>query len=204
MTSSGFSLDFYAGFPNAARHRSAGRWTKAHTMKLLIIILLFVATGCHAEETNGITSKVFERDSDKDGKPDLRVETVYRDGTKAMLIWSKPDAQGVLKVTSRSYFAGGDMVTTESDEDRDGVFETLAVYRVGTTDMEVFTRHRDGSVTPVSRQTLAAYKKQHAALDEFWEKAFDTNTSTDKAMELMEETRRKIQAAEKEKSDAKK
>lgn len=168
------------------------------------MIMLFVATGCHAQETNGITRKVFERDSNKDGKPDLRIETVYRDGTKAMVVWSKPDAQGVLKITSRSYFAGGDMITTESDEDRDGVFETLAVYRVGTTDMEVFTRHRDGSVTPVSRQTLDAYKKQNAALDDFWEKAFDTNTTTDKAMELMEETRRKIQAAEKEKSDAKK
>ena len=120
-----------------------------------------------------------------------------------MLIWSKPDAKGVLRVSSRSYFAGGDMVTTESDEDRDGVFETIAVYRAGTKDMEVFTRQQDGSVTPVSGQALAAYKKQIAAMDEFWDRASDKNTSTDKAMELMEETRRKIQEAEKEKLDAK-
>jgi hypothetical protein len=84
------------------------------------------------------------------------------------------------------------------------VFETIAIYRAGTTDMEVFTRQPHGSVTPVSGQALAAFKKQNAAVDRFWEKAFDKNTSTDKALELMEETRRKIQSAEKEKSDAKK
>lgn len=173
-------------------------------MRVLAIILLFVATGCHAQDTNGITSKVFEHDSDKAGKPDLRVETVYRDGTKVMLIWSKPDGQGVLKVTSRSYFAGGDMVTTESDEDRDGVFETIAVYRAGTTAMEVFTRQQDGSVAPVSRQTLAAYKKQNAAISTFWEKALGEGADVDKAMEMLTETQQKIQAAEKEKTDGKK
>ena len=172
-------------------------------MKMLVAILLVVTSGCHAQETNGIISKVVERDTNKDGSPDLRVETVFRHGQKVMLIWSKPDASGLLKVSSRSYFAGGDMVTTEGDENRDGFFETLAVYRAGTTDMEVFTRHQDGSVTPVSGQALAAYKRQIAAMDEFWDKAFDKNTSIDKTMELMEETRRKIQAAEKEKLDAK-
>ena len=37
-----------------------------------------------------------------------------------MLIWSKPNAQGNMIVSSRSYFVGGDMVTTESDGDGDG------------------------------------------------------------------------------------
>lgn len=172
-------------------------------MKTLVAILLFVATGCHAQETNGITSKAVERDTNKDGRPDFRVETVYRNGQKVMLIWSKPDAKGVLRVSSRSYLAGGDMVTTESDEDRDGVFETITVYRAGTTDTEVFTRQQDGSVAPVSGQELAAYKKKIAAMDEFWDKAFDKDTSADKAMELMEAARCKLQAAEREKLDAK-
>ncbi|HWN94273.1 MAG TPA: hypothetical protein VNT99_04520 [Methylomirabilota bacterium] len=188
----------------AAAVAELGRWTKAHPMKALVIILLVLATGCHAQDTNGITSKVFERDSDKDGKPELRVETVYRDGTKVMLIWSKPDAQGVLRVSSRSYFAGGDMVSTESDEDRDGFFETIAVYRAGTTDMEVFIRQQHGLVIPASGQTLAAYKKQNAAIVDFFDKAFESGTGTDKAMELMDEAQRKIQAAEKEIADGKK
>jgi hypothetical protein len=173
-------------------------------MKLVTILALLVAVGCRAQDTNVVTSKVVERDRDKDGKPDFRVETVYRGAQKVMLVWSKPNAQGVMTITSRSYFAGGDLVTTESDEDRDGVFETLAVYRSGTGDMEVFTRQRDGSVKPVSAQTLAAYKKQNAAISEFWGTAFDKGTDTDKAMELMTETQKKIREAEKEKTDGKK
>jgi hypothetical protein len=173
-------------------------------MKLLAIFALFAAVGCRAEDTNAVTSKLVERDRDKDGKPDYRVETVYRGAQMIMLVWSKPNAQGVMTVTSRSYFAGGDMVTTESDEDRDGFFETLAVYRSGTGDMDVFTRQRDGSVKPVSAQTLAAHKKQNAAISEFWDKAFDKGADTDKAMELMTETQRKIRDAEREKTDGKK
>jgi hypothetical protein len=173
-------------------------------MKSLIIILLFVATGCQAQGTNGITSKVVERDANKDGRPDFRIETVYRDGQKVMLSWSKPDPQGVLRVSSRSYFAGGDMITTETDEDRDGVFETLAVYRTGTTDIEVFTRQQDGSVTPVSQQTLAAYKKQNAAMTQFWDQTLGEGADVDKAMDLLRETQQKIQSAEKEKSAEKK
>jgi hypothetical protein len=170
-------------------------------MKLFAIFVLLVAVGCRAQDTNAITSKVFEQDRNKDGKPDVRVETFYRGGQKVMLFWSKPNAQGVMTVTSRSYFAGGEMVTTESDEDGDGVFETLAVYGSGTGDMEVFTRQRDGSVKPVSAPTLAAYKKQNAAMSEFWDKAFDKGTNTDKAMEMMTATQKKIQDAKKEKTN---
>ena len=47
--------------------------TQVHTMRLLAVILLFAAVGCHAQEANGITSRVFELDSDKGGKPDLRM-----------------------------------------------------------------------------------------------------------------------------------
>jgi hypothetical protein len=173
-------------------------------VKLFAILSLLLAVGCRAEDTNTITSKVVERDHDKDGKPDFRVETVYRGAQKVMLAWSKPDSQGVLKVTSRSYFAGGAMVTTESDEDRNGVFETLTVYGSGTGDMEVFTRQPDGSVKPVSGQALAAYRKQHAAISEFWDKAFDKSMDTEKTMELMTETQKKIREAEKEKVNGKK
>lgn len=173
-------------------------------MKLFAIFALFVAVACRAQDTNAVTSKVIERDRDKDGKPDYCMETVYRGAQKVMLIWSKPNRQGVMTVTSRGYLAGGDMVATESDEDGDGVFETLAVYRSGTGDMEVFARHLDGSVKPVSAQTLAAYKKQNAAISDFWERAFDKSTDTDKVMEMMRETQKKIRDAEKEKSDEKK
>jgi hypothetical protein len=70
--------------------------------------------------------------------------------------------------------------------------------------MEVFIRQQDGSVIPVSAQTLAAYRKQNAAIVDFFEKAFGKGTDTDKAMELMEEAQRKIQAAVKEMTNGKK
>ncbi len=167
---------------------SGGCWTHSAPMRYLLMILLAVTTGCNGQETNGITKKVIEHDKNKDGKPDIRIETVFRHGERIMVSWSKPDAKGDLRVSSRSYFVGGDMVTTESDDDKDGIFKTFVVYRAGSKEIEVFSRQRDGLVAPVSGQSLAAYKKQLAAINEFWDKALDTNTSIDKSMQLMEET----------------
>jgi hypothetical protein len=171
-------------------------------MKLFAIFILFVALGCRAQDTKDITTKVFERDRDKDGKPDVRIETVSR-GKTAILRVHRTIKGGVTN-TARSYMVAGDSVMTESDEDGDGVFETVAIYHPAKTEMEVFTRQTDGSVRPVSAQTLAAYKKQHAAISEFWDNAFDKDTDTDKAMEMMKETQKKIRDAEKEKTDGKK
>ena len=93
---------------------------------------------------------------------------------------------------------------TEIDEDGDGIFEIVAFYHPAKNDMEVFTRLTNGTIRAVSAQTLAAYKKQNAAMSEFWDKAFDRDTDTDKAMEMMKETQKKIRDAEKEKTDGKK
>lgn len=173
-------------------------------MRLLTIILLFVTAICRAQDTNDITRKVFERDRDKDGKPDFRVESLFRGKERIMVMWSKPNAQGVLSVTSRAYYAGGDMVAIESDEDGDGFFEQLTTYRSATEGMEVFTRLRDGTVQPVSAQTLAAFKKQNAAIAEFWDKAFGKDADPDKCDDMIRETQKKIRDAEKGKRDDKK
>jgi hypothetical protein len=71
-------------------------------------------------------------------------------------------------------------------------------------DMEVLFRQQDGSVIPVSGQRFAAYRKKNAAIVDFFEKAFEKGTDTDRAMELMEEAQRKIQTAEKEMTDGRK
>ena len=89
----------------------------------------------------------------------------------------------------------------ETDEDRDGFFETLSISEdiEGQYHLEVFTRGRNGSVSPVSAQMLAAYKKQHAAIAEFVGKVFDKNTHSDRINDLMHETQQKLRNAEKEK-----
>lgn len=171
-------------------------------MRLLTILLLLVAFTGSAQDTN-ITRKVFEYDRDKDGKPDFRVESLFRGKERVMVVWSKPNTQGVWSVTSRAYYTGGDMVAVESDEDGDGFFEQLATYRSGTEDMEVFTRQRDGTVQPVSAQTLAAFKKQNAAIKEFWDRFWD-RTDSDKLEDSIQETQKKFRDAEKEKRDEKK
>jgi len=168
-------------------------------MRLLTVFLLFMTAICRAQDTNDITRKVFERDRDKNGKPDFRVESVFRGKERVMVLWSKPNTQGVWSVTSRAYYAGGDMVAIESDEDGDGFLEQLATCCSATEDMEIFTRQRDGTVQPVSAQTLAAFKKQNAAISEFWDKAFSQDADPDKLDDTIRETQKKIRDAEKEK-----
>ena len=92
---------------------------------------------------------------------------------KVMMQTFRPNAQGVLAITSRSYLVGGDLVMTESDEHKSGRLDTIAVYRSGSDDMEVFARQSDGSVKPVSMETLQRYKKQQAEISDYWKKAFD-------------------------------
>ncbi len=131
------------------------------------------------------------------------MESVFRAGERVMVVWSRPNTQGVWEVTARAYYAAGQMVAIESDEDRDGFFESLVVYRSGT-DMEAFTRQRDGSVQPVSAQALAAFKKQNAAISEFWDKAVSKDADQEKLEDSIRETQKSIRDAEKEKRDEKK
>jgi hypothetical protein len=170
-------------------------------MKTLIIISLFVAVGCYAGDTSDITSKVFEK-TNTVGTVSFRMVTTYRGKEKVMIETFRPDAQGVLVIRSRSYLAGGGLVMTESDEHESGRFDTIAVYRPGTDDMEIFTREADGSVKPVSTQTLSAYKQQTAAVSDFFSE-LPTNASDVEISEQLQKTRQKIQDAEKQKTDGK-
>ena len=91
---------------------------------------------------------------------------------------------------------------TESDEHNSGRFDTIAVYRSGTDDMEVFSREEDGSVKPLSTQTLSAYKQQSAAFSNFFSE-MPTNASDSDILKRFQQTRQKIQDAEKQKTDGK-
>jgi hypothetical protein len=62
------------------------------------------------------------------------------------------------------------MAATESDEDSDGFFETVAVYREDPEDVKAFVRERDGSVRPAEVKMVDVLRKQNALLKEFWSK----------------------------------
>ncbi len=179
-------------------------------MRTLAILFLFCASVYGADTTTttnivgDITTTVSER-SGKDGKPAMRIETVYRGKTEILQTLSRPSKQGTLAIVSRSYLIGGNLVMVESDENRDGVFESVAIFDPSTDDFEVFTRQPDGSVKPVGTQTLEATKKQKAVVDESMRKLLQKPDMTDKEIgDLLQQNRQKIEDLEKEKKDDKK
>jgi hypothetical protein len=181
-------------------------------MKTLAILLLLCALvyGADTTTTNvvgDITTKVSERTA-KDGKPEVRIETVYRGRTKILQTLSRPSKQGKLAIVSRSYLVGGDLVMIESDEDGDGVFERICLFRPGTDDLEMFTRQPDGSLKPVSTEKLVAFKQQELATSRIAAESFHKMTERDMTDEelgdLLQETREKVQDVLKEKQDDKK
>ena len=175
---------------------------RSHAMKTLVAFLLLVAFGCWAQETSGITNKVTEIDRDKDGKIDVRIETFYRGKTKVMMIISRRNQQGAMAVISRSYLADGKLVMVESNEDGDGTFESITVFRSDADSFEMFTRQPDGTVKPVSTQKLDSIKRQKAVADASMRELFAGPEKTDKEIgDLLEKNRQKIEAIKKEKKD---
>ena len=187
------------------------------TSKTLALCLLLVAVvGCRDANvgldagksgdadggTNDITIKVSERDRDKDGKPDYRIEQFFRGGQRVMVVLSKLNARGVWAVGSRAYHVAGKTVLIEEDDDGDGLFETLIVYRTDSDDFEVFTREANGSVRPASRRILEAHKKQSATFADFFqEMQASTNQDDGIIEERIRRTQKKIQEAGKEMTD---
>ena len=131
-------------------------------------LMLVTTLGGRAEDANGLSSNVAEVDRDNDGKPDVRTEVISRDGVKQMMVMSRADGSGAWKVTARSFYVGPHMAVTESDEDGDGFFEMVAVYREDPQDVNAFVRERDGSVRPAEVKVVEMLRKQDAVLSEFW------------------------------------
>ena len=140
-----------------------------HTVAVGLLLVLLIAAAS-AADAYGLSSKVAEVDRDKDGKPDVRTEVIARDGAKQMMVMSRADEGGAWKVTARSFYVGSRMAVTESDEDGDGFFEMVVVYREEPEDVNAFVRERDGSVRPAEVKVVDALRKQNAVLTEFWSK----------------------------------
>jgi hypothetical protein len=139
-------------------------------MRIFAILILFCTSLFGAESTTtnivgDITTKIFER-TGVAGKPDLRIETVYRGDMKVLQIMSHRNEQGAMVVVSRSYFVDGKLEMVESDNDGDGCFESVAIFNPKTEDFEMFTRQKDGTVKPISTEALATIKKKKAEADE--------------------------------------
>jgi hypothetical protein len=141
-------------------------------MRIIITFLLFVVIGCYADDMSDITIKTFDK-TNKNGTISYRMVTTYRGKQRIMIETFRPNSQGVMVVSARSYLVGGDIVLTESDEHKSGKFDTIAVYHPGTDEMEVFIRLEDGSVTPASTQVVQAYKKRSEGISKFIDTTYD-------------------------------
>jgi hypothetical protein len=159
-------------------------------MKTLLLIAMFAAIGCFANETNNVTSKVDEF-KDKDGRLVGSFEDFFRGKDKIMMTFSSVNSQGKLVVRSRSYFLHGDMMTTELAVRKDDKLDTILVYHPGTEDLEVFRRSSDGSVSPVSTELLQAFANEYSVMTKM---APDTLKDS-KAQAQLEELGQKIAAA---------
>ena len=169
-------------------------------MKTLVVFLLLIAFGCCGQDTPGITNKVTEIDRDKDGKTDVRIETLYRGKTKVMMITSRRNQQDVMTVQTRGYLADGKMVMVESDEDGDGTLESVTVFKPDTDSFEMFIRQPDGVVKPVSTQRLDSFRRQSAIANESLRELFDGPEKSAKEIgDFLEKNRQKIEAIKNEK-----
>lgn len=172
---------------------------------VMLILLSVSAYGADITTTNiagDITTVVSERRAD-DGKLKDRVETSYRGKEKILRITSRPNKQGRMALTSRTYFAGGKLVMVESDDEGDGAFNHFAVFRPGTDDLEMFTREPDGSVKPASSKEIELVKKESDLAVESFIKMKPGMSGQDVAKSL-QGTRQKIWDLQKQEKDDKK
>ncbi len=169
-------------------------------MKRSMILLLLSALLCRAalanDEVPQVTSKVFEHDLNG-GKTHVHAETFYR-GKKRILTILRTTEGSVTK-TSRGYEVG-EFEAIESDEDGDGIFESLVLYNTKTKELEAFSRDRDNSVTPVDAKTLAIHKEQLLRITSFWDETLGKGAAPDKFLEAAKALKQKLSELEKQKS----
>src|SRR5213083_1164710 len=93
-------------------------------LRLLLILIASVCI-CDAQDAK-ITTTTFNIPGTH-GKPDIRCERTYRGKTCMLMTMSEKRPSGDFVPYARS-FSVGDALFVESDEDRDGFFETVALY----------------------------------------------------------------------------
>ena len=144
------------------------------TPRLLVRILLGVAAFVSASQAQDadITTKTGVI-SGKGGKPDIRWESIYRGKSCIMRVMSEKRASGEFVPYARSFHLG-DALVVDSDEDRDGFFETFAVTgktEGGRRQVEVFRRDRDGTMRAISGEELKKIEEMLDGLERFWREA---------------------------------
>lgn len=168
-------------------------------MKTLLLLLIFVTAG-FAGESEGAPSdtalrtEVVEFDSPLVGH--VRYEKTFRGQEKIMLVKTYSN------VTTHVLFLHGDLMYVEVDEDADGHFEGVMLQGEWPDDYELFTRHKDGKLEPLSEadylEEKAKFAKACEALQEALKEAereFEQNSPANESQPIRPETNRTSPAA---------
>ena len=90
-----------------------------------------------------------------------------------MRVFLEKRAAGDFVPYARSYQVGH-AIFVDSDEDRDGFFETLSLSEDtsdGRAQVEVFRRERDGTIHPVSAEERQKMQDMLEGISRFWKEA---------------------------------
>jgi hypothetical protein len=155
---------------NACLHRIPMR--KFPGLHLCLILTGLLRPVCSCAE-DGVQRKVLNLDRDKDGKPDLIVETFTRK-SKVVLRSIKRLEKGGFWSQTRSLHVADQQIVIEEDSDGDGIFQLMVVLNPKVDALESFSRSRDGTLSIAPPGTNERFLKAFAALNEFWKAAPET------------------------------
>jgi len=147
-----------------------------------------LAIACIASDAPDATSTITTIGKDKDGDPLYKLQTFSRENKPVLRILKTTQN----KLISRSYFVGGKLVMSETDEDGDGICETIALYRPGTDDVEIYTRQTDGSVKPVSDSAIELFKQKRNISLEAGRDLLSTNFDDERAVKIIRDAQQKV------------
>jgi hypothetical protein len=139
-------------------------------LRLSLAVVAFVSLA-RAQDADITTKSVVV--PGKRGTPDIRCESTYRGKICIMRVMSDKRASDEFVPYARSFQVGHALVV-DSDEDRDGFFETFAVMEDaegGRTHVEVFRRDRDGTMHTISAQELKKMEDMISGVATFWREA---------------------------------
>jgi hypothetical protein len=134
-------------------------------------LLALCASICQAQDQDITTKSVIA--SGKNGRPDIRCDSTYRGKECIMRVFLEKRASGDFVPYARSYQVGHARFV-DSDEDRDGFFETLCLSEDangGRVQVDVFRRERDGTIHPASAEERQKMQNMLESLSRFWKEA---------------------------------
>jgi len=142
-------------------------------MRILLVCLTGFLIGNGSGCAKDWTVEYFTRDTDKDGIVDVQIE-VTRRGSEKIMSTLRRKIPANRWSTFRFIYVAGDLVQLESDEDGDGMFESVVFYNPGKNEIEMFTRDQTGKMTPEDTEALRKFKIQRSEMNAFWKDFYDS------------------------------